>query len=63
MSYSVFCFCLLICKRLCILLSRLRKRGLTCLLLITCYYVVSFGEVSSSSGCFGWATLFYCGTP
>ena len=22
-----------------------------------------FGEVSSSSGCFGWATLFYCGTP
>ena len=22
-----------------------------------------FGEVSSSSGCFGWATLFHCGTP
>ena len=22
-----------------------------------------FGEVSSSSGCLGWATLFYCGTP
>ena len=22
-----------------------------------------FGEVSSSSGCFGWAALFYCGTP
>ena len=21
-----------------------------------------FGEVSSSSGCLGWATLFYCGT-
>ena len=22
-----------------------------------------FGEVSSSSGCLGWSTLFYCGTP
>ena len=22
-----------------------------------------FAEVSSSSGCLGWATLFYCGTP
>ena len=22
-----------------------------------------FGEASSSSGCLGWATLFYCGTP
>ena len=22
-----------------------------------------FGELSSSSGCLGWATLFYCGTP
>ena len=22
-----------------------------------------FGEVSSSSGCLGWATLFYCGIP
>ena len=22
-----------------------------------------FGEVSSSSGCLGWAELFYCGTP
>ena len=22
-----------------------------------------FGEVSSSSGCLGWAALFYCGTP
>ena len=24
---------------------------------------ILFGEVSSSSGCLGWATLFYCGTP
>ena len=22
-----------------------------------------FGEVSSSSGCLGWAAFFYCGTP
>ena len=22
-----------------------------------------FGEVSSSTGCLGWATLYYCGTP
>ena len=22
-----------------------------------------FGDVSSSSGCLGWARLFYCGTP
>ena len=33
---------------------------LICLLLFTCNYVVSVGEVSSSSGCLGWATLFYC---
>ena len=30
-------------------------------LLITCNYVVSVGKVSSSPGCLGWATLFYCG--
>ena len=33
------------------------------LLLFTCNYVVSVGEVSHSSGCLGWASLFYCGTP
>ena len=42
---------------------RLGKRELVCPLLFTCNYVVSVGEVSTSSGCFGWATLFYCGTP
>ena len=42
---------------------RLGKRELICLLLFTCDYVVLFGEVSSSSGCLGWATLFYFGTP
>ena len=31
--------------------------------ILTCYYVVSVGEVTSSSGCLGWATLFYYGTP
>ena len=44
-------------------LPRLGKRELICLLLVTCNYVVSVGEVSSSSGCLGWAALFYCGTP
>ena len=29
----------------------------------SCEESMSFGEVSSSSGCLGWATLFYCGTP
>ena len=40
-------------------LPRLGKRELICLVLFTCNYVVSVGEVSSSSGCLGWATLFY----
>ena len=39
------------------------EEELICMLLFTCNYVVSVGEVSSSSGCLGWATLFYCGTP
>ena len=43
-------------------LPLLGKRELICLLLYTCNYVVSVGEVSFSSGCLGWATLFYCGT-
>ena len=38
-------------------LPRLGKRELICLLLFTCNYVVSVGEVSSSCGCLGWATL------
>ena len=58
MSLFVFFCCLFICKR--DQLPRLGKRQLICLLLFTCNYVVSvFGEVSSSSGCLGWATLFY----
>ena len=39
-------------------------RELICLLLwlpVIIWFL--FGEVSSSSGCLGWATLFYCGTP
>ena len=39
-------------------LPRLGKRELNCLLLFTCNYVVSVGEVASSSGCLGWAALF-----
>ena len=44
-------------------LPRLGKRELICLLLFTCNYVVSVGEVSPSSGCLGLAMCFYCGTP
>ena len=38
------------------------------MLIADCHYLriflwFLFGEVSSSSGCLGWATLFYCGTP
>ena len=44
-------------------LPRLGKRELVCLLLFTCNYVDSVGEISSSSGCLVWATLFYCGIP
>ena len=39
------------------------EKRLICLLLFTCNFVVFVGEVSSSSGCLGRATLFYCGTP
>ena len=39
-------------------LPRLGKRELNCLVLFTCNYVVSVGEVSSSSGCLEWSTLF-----
>ena len=44
-------------------LSRLGKRELMCLLLFTCNYVVPVRRGFLSSGCLGWATLFYCGTP
>ena len=45
-------------------LPRLGKRELTCLLLFTCKYVCFlFGEVSSSSGCLGWATFFIVALP
>ena len=36
------------------------ERELNCLLSFTSSF---FGEVSSFSGCMGWAVLFYCGTP
>ena len=44
-------------------LPRLGKRELICLLLFTCNYVVSVGEVFSSSGSLGWATLFIVALP
>ena len=63
MSFFVFFCWLFICKRKWIsYLGWERERELIYLLLLTCNYVVSVGEVSSSSGCLGWATLFYCGT-
>ena len=62
MSNFVFFCWLFICKVVG-QLSRLGKRELICLLLFTCHYVVSVGEVSFSSGCFEWAALFYCDTP
>ena len=40
-------------------LPRLGKTELICLLLFSCNYVVSVGEVSSSFGCLELATLFY----
>ena len=64
MSYFVFFCWLFTCiKAVVDQLPRLGKRELICLLLFACNYVVSVGEVSSSSGCLRWATLFDCGTP
>ena len=65
MFHVVFCILLLVIYMLVVgdQLPRFGNRELICLLLFTCNYMVSVGEVSSSSGCLGWATLFYCGTP
>ena len=41
----------------------LGKREIICLLLFTCNYVVSVGEVSSSSGCLDWASYFIVALP
>ena len=62
--HVVFCILLLLIYMQAVVdqLPRLGKRMLICLLLFTCNYVVSVRRVSSSSGCLGWATLFYCGT-
>ena len=59
MFYVVFCILLLVIYMLAVVgqLPRLGKRELICLLLFTCNYVVSVGEVSSSSGC--WDGLRY----
>ena len=61
MFHIVFCILLLVIYMLAVMdqLPRLEKRELICLLLFTCNYMVSVGEVSSSSGCLGRATLFF----
>ena len=63
--HIVFCILLLVIYLQTVVdqLPWLGKRELICLLLFTCYYVVSVGKVASSSGCLEWDTLFYCGTP
>ena len=63
MLHVIFCILFLVIYMLAVVnqLPRLGKRELICLLLFTFNYVVSAGEVSS--GCFGGATLFYCGSP
>ena len=65
MFHVVFCILLLVIYMPAVVdkLPRLGKRELICLLLFSYNYVVYVGEVSSSSGCLVWATLFYCGTP
>ena len=42
--------------------SSVGEERANCLILLTCNYVVSVGEVSSSSGCLGGTTLVYCET-
>ena len=61
--FVFFCWLFICLQAVVDQLPRLGKRELICLLLFTCYYLVSVGEVSSSYGSLGWATLFYCGTP
>ena len=39
------------------------RANLTAVCLIPVIMWFLFGEVSSSSGCLGWAMLFYCDTP
>ena len=65
MFHVVFCILLSVINMLAVVdqFPPLGKRELMYLLLFTRNYVVSVGEVCSSSGCLGWATLFYCGTP
>ena len=63
MSYFVLFCCLFICKQWWInYLGWGRESKFVCCCLPVIMWFL-FGEVSSSSGCLGWATLFYCGTP
>ena len=61
MSYFVFFCWLFICKRY---LINYLGCGSESLFVCYCLLVIMYlGEISFSSGCLGWATLFYCGTP
>ena len=71
MPYFVFFCCLFICynekfrsfKPWWInYLGWVRETKFVCTSLLVIMWFL-FGEVSFSSGCLGWATLFYCGTP
>ena len=63
MSYLVFFCCLFICKQTWTNYLGWGRESLfvSCCLLVIIWFL--FGEVSSSSGYLGWATLFYCGIP
>ena len=62
MSFFVFLYCIHL-NAVVDQLPRLGKRDLICLLFLLVIMWFLFGEVSSSSGCLGWAVLLYCGTP
>ena len=67
MSYFVLFFCILLLviymeAEVDHYLGWGREGSFVCYCL-PCNYEVSVGEDSSSSGCLGWAILFYCGTP
>ena len=62
MLYFVFFCWLFKCKRSWIITSvREERANLSAVVLVIMWFLI--GKVSSSSGCWGWATLFYCDTP
>ena len=62
MLYFVFICWLFKCKRSWIITSVGEERAnLSAVVLVIMWFLI--GKVSSSFGCLGWATLFYCDTP